>query len=64
MDHTVLPAAGAFKRKDLEGAGILLTIAIQVLLVKAVNIIIFASHDLAQILPQDDPLLQKCIDPI
>lgn len=64
VDHAVLPAVGAFKRKDTEGARNLLTIAIQVLLVKAVNVIIFASHDLAQILQQDDPLLQRCIDPI
>lgn len=64
MDHAVLPAVAAFRRNDMEGARNLLRIAIHVLLVKAVNAVVFASHDLAQILPHDDPLLKNCIDPI
>lgn len=64
MEHTVIPAIEASIRKDMEGAQNLLRIALQVLLVRAVNIVILASADLQNLLPQDDPLLKKCIDPM
>ncbi|KAJ4749934.1 Aspartate racemase [Rhynchospora pubera] len=64
MEHAVIPAVDAVRRKDTEGARNLLRIAIQVLLVKAVNAIVFTSHNLSRILPPDDPLLAKCIDPM
>lgn len=58
------PAIEALDRKDIEGARNLLRIALQVLLVRAVNMVIIASHDMRELLPPDDPLLKKCIDPI
>ncbi|KDP37116.1 hypothetical protein JCGZ_06172 [Jatropha curcas] len=64
MDHTVIPAIDPLNRKDIEGARNLLRIALQFLLVRAVNIVILASDDIIDLLPQDDPLLKKCIDPI
>ncbi|XP_054781305.1 uncharacterized protein LOC129288650 [Prosopis cineraria] len=64
MEHTVIPAIEALKRKDMEGACNLLRIALQVLLVRAVSLIVLASHDMWDLLPQDDPLLKKCIDPM
>ncbi|XP_008811854.1 broad specificity amino-acid racemase RacX [Phoenix dactylifera] len=64
MEHTVIPAVGAFHRKDVEGARNLLRIALQVLLVRAVSTIILASDDMQGLLPRDDPLLKKCIDPM
>ncbi|GAV65995.1 Asp_Glu_race domain-containing protein [Cephalotus follicularis] len=64
MEHTVIPAIEALNRKDIEGARNLLRIALQVLLVTAVNTIILASDDMRDLLPQDDPLLKKCIDPM
>lgn len=64
MEHTVIPAVEAFNRKDVEGARNLLRIALQVLLVRAVNTIILASDDMRGLLPRDDPLLKKCIDPM
>lgn len=64
MEHTVRPAIEALDRKDIEGARNLLRIALQVLLVRAVNMVIIASHDMRELLPPDDPLLKKCIDPI
>lgn len=60
----MLPAVSAFRRGDMEGARNLLRIALQVLLVRAVNTIILASDDFVGILPDDDPLLKKCIDPM
>ncbi|KAK6914997.1 Asp/Glu/hydantoin racemase [Dillenia turbinata] len=63
MEHTVIPATEALNRKDMEGARNLLRIALQVLLVRAVNTIILASDDMRDLLPRDDPLLKKCIDP-
>ncbi|CAI9114019.1 OLC1v1037490C1 [Oldenlandia corymbosa var. corymbosa] len=63
MEHTVLPAMEALSRKDIEGAQNLLRIALQVLLVRAVNTIILASDDLQNLLPPDDPLLKRCLDP-
>lgn len=64
MEHTVIPAIDAINRKDMEGARNLLRIALQVLLVRAVNTVILASNDMCDLLPQDDPLLKKCIDPM
>ncbi|XP_072951974.1 uncharacterized protein [Typha angustifolia] len=64
MEHTVVPAVSAFRRNDMEGARNLLRIALQVLLLKAVNTIIVASDDMNGLLPQDDPLVKKCIDPM
>lgn len=64
MEHTVIPAIEALNRKDTEGARNLLRIALQVLLVRAVNSVILASDDMRDLLPHDDPLLKKCIDPM
>ncbi|KAF7843280.1 Aspartate racemase [Senna tora] len=64
MEHTVIPAIEALKRKDMEGACNLLRIALQVLLVRAVNSVVLASDDMWDLLPQDDPLLKKCVDPM
>ena len=64
MEHTIIPAIEASNRKDMEGARNLLRIALQVLLVRAVNAVILASDDMRNLLPQDDPLLRKCIDPM
>ncbi|KAK6267921.1 hypothetical protein QUC31_012081 [Theobroma cacao] len=64
MEHTVIPAIDALNRKDMEGARNLLRIALQVLLVRAVNTVILASDDMRDLLPRDDPLLKKCIDPM
>ncbi|XP_009620367.1 uncharacterized protein LOC107782655 [Nicotiana tabacum] len=64
MEHTVIPAVEALNRKDIEGAQNLLRIALQVLLVRAVNTIIIASDDMRDLLPPDDPLLKKCVDPM
>ncbi|GJW82399.1 probable amino-acid racemase [Tanacetum coccineum] len=65
MEHTIIPSTEAKSRKDIEGAQNLLRIAIQVVLpLRAVNTIILASDDLRDILPYDDPLLKKCVDPL
>ncbi|KAK7325220.1 hypothetical protein VNO77_29379 [Canavalia gladiata] len=64
MEHTVIPATEALNRKDMEGACNLLRIALQVLLVRAANSVILASDDMRDLLPPDDPLLRKCIDPM
>ncbi|KAJ4967291.1 hypothetical protein NE237_019140 [Protea cynaroides] len=64
MKHIVTPAIEALSRKDLEGARNLLRIALQVLLVWSVNLAILASDDMHGLLPKDDPLLKKCVDPI
>lgn len=64
MEHTVIPAVEALSRRDMEGARTLLRITLHVLLVKAVNMIILASDDLRGLLPQDDPLLKRCVDPL
>lgn len=64
MEHTVIPAVEALKREDFEGAQNLFRIALRVLLVRAVNRIILASDELQQLLPPDDPLWTKCIDPM
>ncbi|KAJ9692612.1 hypothetical protein PVL29_011603 [Vitis rotundifolia] len=62
MEHTVIPAIGSLNRKDMERARNLLRIALQVLLVRAVNTVILASDDMRDLLPRDDHLLRKCID--
>ena len=64
MEHVVNPAIEALKRRDMEGARNLLRIAVQVLLVRGVNVVIIASDELQGVLPHDDPLLKKCIDPM
>ncbi|XP_010539511.1 PREDICTED: uncharacterized protein LOC104813569 [Tarenaya hassleriana] len=64
MEHTVNPAIDAMSRKDIVGARNLLRIALQVLLVRAVNTVIFASDDMRDLFPRDDPLLKKCVDPM
>ena len=64
MEHTVIPAIDAISRNDIEGARNLLRIALQVLLVRAVNSVVLASDDMRDLLPPDDPLLKKCIDPM
>ncbi|KAL9463244.1 hypothetical protein AB3S75_001116 [Citrus x aurantiifolia] len=51
-------------RKDVEGARNLLRMIPQVLLVSAVNTVILDSDDMLDLLPPDDPLLKKCIDPM
>ncbi|KAK9229325.1 hypothetical protein WN944_022287 [Citrus x changshan-huyou] len=64
MEHTLIPALDALNRKDVEGARNLLRIALQVLLVRAVNTVILVSDDMQDLLPPDDPLRKKCIDPM
>ncbi|XP_031382839.1 uncharacterized protein LOC116196998 [Punica granatum] len=64
MEHLVIPAIEALQRKDIEGARNLLRIAIQDLLIRAVKVVILASDEMQGILPRDDPLLKKCIDPM
>ncbi|KAG5564549.1 hypothetical protein RHGRI_000656 [Rhododendron griersonianum] len=64
LEHVVVPAIEALKRKDKEGARNLLRIAIQVLLVRAVNCVILASDEFHGLLPSDDPLHKNCIDPM
>ncbi|MFS7971077.1 putative aspartate racemase [Helianthus anomalus] len=64
MEHAIIPSIEAIRRKDIEGAQNLLRIVLQVLLVRAVNIITLASDDVRKILPHNDPLLKKCVDPL
>lgn len=64
MEHILVPAIGALRRGDIEGARILLRIAIHALLIRAVSAVIIASDDLQCLLPNDDPLQKKCIDPM
>lgn len=64
MEHIIIPAIESLRQRDMEGAKNLLRIAIQVLLVRAVNAVIIASDDMQGVLPQDDPVLKKCIDPM
>ncbi|KAE9467808.1 hypothetical protein C3L33_00319, partial [Rhododendron williamsianum] len=64
IEHTVIPAVEAFNRRDMEGARNLLRIALQVLLLRAVNTVILASDDMRELLPPDDPILKKCVDPL
>ncbi|KAF5749657.1 hypothetical protein HS088_TW04G01630 [Tripterygium wilfordii] len=64
MEHILNPAIEAKNRRDMEGARNLLRIAVQVLLVRAVNTVIICSDEMQGLLPLDDPLLKKCIDPM
>lgn len=64
MERIVNPAIEAMNRKDMEGARNLLRIAIQLLLVSAVNTVILASDEMRGLLPREDPLLKKCTDPM
>ncbi|KAI3902316.1 hypothetical protein MKX01_011491 [Papaver californicum] len=63
--EVVLPDKAAMEHTiDIEGARILLRVVLQVLLVRDVNVVILASDDMRYLLPPDDPLLEKCIDPM
>lgn len=64
MDHIYIPAIEALHRKDIEGARNLLRVAIQVLLIRAANIVVLASDELQGLLPCNDPLLKKSMDPM
>ncbi|XP_010047812.2 uncharacterized protein LOC104436662 [Eucalyptus grandis] len=64
MDNIYIPAVEAFRRKDIEGAQNLLRIAIQILLIRAANTVVLASDEMQGLLPRDDPLLKKFIDPM
>lgn len=64
MEHVVIPAIEALNKRDIEGARNLLRVAIHILLVRAVNTIILASDEFLGLLPSNDPLLKKCIDPM
>ncbi|TYK29691.1 Amino-acid racemase isoform 2 [Cucumis melo var. makuwa] len=64
MKHIVIPAVEALNKRDQEGARNLLRIAVHVLLIRAVNMVILASDELLNLLPPDDPILKKCIDPM
>ncbi|XP_059637999.1 uncharacterized protein LOC132279944 isoform X1 [Cornus florida] len=64
MEHIIIPAFEALHRRDMEGARNLVRIAVHVLLVRAVNVVILASDELQGVLPHNDPLLKKCIDPM
>ncbi|KAK9706144.1 hypothetical protein RND81_07G106700 [Saponaria officinalis] len=64
MEHIVKPAMKCMKQNDVVGARNLLRIAIQGLLVKAVNVVILASDELQCLLPYDDPLVKYCVDPL
>ncbi|CAM6097272.1 unnamed protein product [Calypogeia fissa] len=63
MEHAVIPGTAALRRGDMEGARNLLRIAVQVLLVNAVNLVLLACHDTPTAFLADDPVLRKCIDP-
>ncbi|KAL2929491.1 Aspartate racemase [Bienertia sinuspersici] len=64
MKNIINPAIHSLKRNDMKGARNLLRIVIHALLMKGVNTVILASHELQCLLPHDDPLLKKCIDPM
>lgn len=64
IEHVIIPATEALNSKDYEGARNLLRVAIQILLMRAVNTIIIASDEFQDLLPRNDPLLKKCIDPM
>ncbi|XVF34704.1 hypothetical protein REPUB_Repub18cG0081900 [Reevesia pubescens] len=64
MEHILIPAIESLNKKDMEGARNLLRIAIQVLLIRAANVVILASDEVQNLLPPEDPLLKKCIDPM
>ncbi|XP_057772667.1 uncharacterized protein LOC130992156 [Salvia miltiorrhiza] len=64
LKHIVMPAVEALSQKDFVGATNLLRISLHILLVRAVNRIVLASDELRELLPPDDPLWRKCIDPM
>ncbi|ESR64218.1 Aspartate-glutamate racemase family [Citrus sinensis] len=64
MEHVIIPTIEALNHRDMEGARNLLRIGIQLLLVRAVNAVIIGSDEMQGVLPKDDPLLKKCIDPM
>ncbi|KAI6681708.1 hypothetical protein NL676_035589 [Syzygium grande] len=64
VDHIYIPAIEALHGKDIEGVRKLLKIAIQLLLVRAANTVALTSDEMQGVLPCDDPLLKKSIDPM
>lgn len=64
IKHIVIPAVEALSTKDFKGAQNLLRISLHILLIRAVNMIVLASDELREVLPPDDPLWRKCIDPM
>ena len=64
MEHILIPAIDAMHKRDIEGAQNLLRIAVQILLVRAVNTVILASDEMQGLLPHNDPLVKKYIDPM
>ncbi|KAG6587918.1 hypothetical protein SDJN03_16483, partial [Cucurbita argyrosperma subsp. sororia] len=64
IKHILVPAVEALNKRDQEGARNLLRIAVHILLIRAVNIVILASDEFLNLLPPDDPILKKCIDPM
>ncbi|KAM7267447.1 hypothetical protein ACFE04_009613 [Oxalis oulophora] len=64
MEHIIIPAIDAVHKRDIEGARNLLRIAIQILLVRAANVVILASDEMQGLLPHDDPLIKKSMDPM
>lgn len=60
----MIPAIEALHRKDMEGARNLMRIAVNVLLVRGVNVVVVASDEIQGLLPRDDPLSKKCINPM
>ncbi|KAL1551298.1 broad specificity amino-acid racemase RacX-like [Salvia divinorum] len=64
LKHIVIPAVQALSEKDFVGATNLLRISLHILLVRAVNRVVLASDELRELLPSDDPLWRKCIDPM
>uniref|UniRef100_A0A7N0TDX5 Aspartate racemase n=1 Tax=Kalanchoe fedtschenkoi TaxID=63787 RepID=A0A7N0TDX5_KALFE len=63
MEHIVFPAITALNRKDIKGGQNLLRIAINILLMRGSNMVVIAADKLQGLLPSDDPLAKKCIDP-
>ena len=63
MEHTVFPSIKALENKHIEGARILLTISLHILLVRDVSMVFLASYNMCSLLAPNDPL-KKCIDPI
>ncbi|KAF3453668.1 hypothetical protein FNV43_RR04109 [Rhamnella rubrinervis] len=64
IEHVINPAMEALSNRDIKGSRNLLKIAVQILLVRAVNTVILASHEMQGLIPHNDPLLKKCIDPM
>ncbi|CAA2976768.1 probable amino-acid racemase [Olea europaea subsp. europaea] len=64
VEHIIMPAIEALNKNDIEGARNLSRIAIQTLLIKGVNLVILGSDEFQELLPRDDPLLKRCLDPM